>query len=257
MNSSRIWIAGRDTNAGRLGSSVFYSSDGGETWTDQGNTALTYTGRSITTNDRFNMFCFITSGENINGWVAGGLGDNSPVIWKTSDGATWTESFHSGTISGVLGGISFYDTSNGIAVGENGLILVTANGGTTWAQKSSGVVTTLYKVKMTAADTAFAAGANGVILKTTNGGSSWTAIDIGVSTWLYALEISGKNIWVGGEGGKIYFSGDSGSTWTTQDSHTNQPINSIRMFSGTYGWAACGATAAYSGALLRTTTGGN
>src|SRR5262249_30259057 len=65
------------------------------------------------------------------------------------------------------------------AVGDNGAILATINGGTTWNLQSSGTTQELNDISCPTTNTCFAVGGNdsysaGLILATTNGGSSWT-----------------------------------------------------------------------------------
>jgi photosystem II stability/assembly factor-like uncharacterized protein len=257
--SKRVWISGRDTTNG--GSSVFYTGNGGTSWSVQANTATIYTGRSLYSSDRLNMLSFVVEGGNIYGWVAGGLGDNSSVILKTTTGTSWEESYHSsipsgGTINQFFS-VYFVDKNKGMAVGHNGTILTTNNGGTTWASRESGTTKTLYEVRLKSSTEAVVAGDNGVVLRTTDSGATWTALTTGVTTSLYALEVRGSKIWVGGDEGKIYYSSDNGATWTAQTSNTNKAVNAIYMLTDTYGWAVCGQTASNQGSILRTLTGGN
>ena len=65
---------------------------------------------------------------------------------------------------------------------------------------------------------------------------------------LNALDLVGANVWAGG---------DSGSTWAAQTSNTTYPVQGIWMVSETIGWAVCSNTASNTGAILKTTTGGN
>lgn len=257
--SNRIWVSGRDTTNG--GSSVFYTGDAGKTWSAQVNTQTLYPGNSVHSSDRFNMLSFVVEGTNIYGWTAGGLSDNSSIIFKTTNGTSWEESYHSsippgGTINQFFS-IAFADKNVGMAVGYNGTILATTNGGTTWTSQESGTTKTLYEVRMSSSTEAVAAGENGVVLRTTNGGTTWTVLTTGVTTALYGLDVRGSKIWVGGDGGKMYYSSNNGSSWTEQTSNTNQAVNAISMLTDTYGWAVCGQTTANSGSILRTLNGGN
>jgi photosystem II stability/assembly factor-like uncharacterized protein len=63
-----------------------------------------------------------------------------------------------------------------IAVGVNGLIRATLDGGTTWYNQASGVSVTLTSVQMFNDKIALASGDSGIILKTTNGGVDWVQI---------------------------------------------------------------------------------
>jgi hypothetical protein len=63
-----------------------------------------------------------------------------------------------------------------IAVGVNGLIRATLDGGTTWYNQASGVSVTLTSVQMFDDKIALASGDSGVILKTNDGGKDWVQI---------------------------------------------------------------------------------
>jgi photosystem II stability/assembly factor-like uncharacterized protein len=67
------------------------------------------------------------------GWVVGSIysGGGPAAIWLTTDaGSTWNTQF-SDTLPGTLQNIHFVDNTNGWAVGDNGTILHTTNGGVT------------------------------------------------------------------------------------------------------------------------------
>ena len=66
--------------------------------------------------------------------------------------------------------VSFTDANNGTAVGYNGTILRTTNGGTNWTSQSSGTTNCLNGVSFTDANNGTAVGGYGTILRTTNGG---------------------------------------------------------------------------------------
>lgn len=69
--------------------------------------------------------------------------------------------------------------STGIAVGQNGLIFRTTNGGDEWIQVASNISNTLYAVSFANTTTGVAVGAQGTILRTTDAGISWSAISFG------------------------------------------------------------------------------
>jgi photosystem II stability/assembly factor-like uncharacterized protein len=69
----------------------------------------------------------------------------------------------------VLVGVSFAAPSSGTAVGEEGTILRTTDGGTTWMSQNSGTTQTLFGVSFTAANTGTAVGHGSTILRTTDG----------------------------------------------------------------------------------------
>jgi photosystem II stability/assembly factor-like uncharacterized protein len=58
-------------------------------------------------------------------------------------------------------------------VGDKGLIMMTADGGTSWDQQNSGVTQRLNDVAFSSATNGYAVGNGGTILKTTDGGGTW------------------------------------------------------------------------------------
>jgi len=66
---------------------------------------------------------------------------------------------------GDFQGISFSDLNNGIAVGWDGVILRTTDGGNTWIQENSNTMMNLYGVSTSTADVATVVGQSGAILR--------------------------------------------------------------------------------------------
>ncbi|MFA4948485.1 MAG: YCF48-related protein, partial [Candidatus Krumholzibacteriia bacterium] len=81
---------------------------------------------------------------------------------------TWTQQT-SGTARG-LNGVRFADANTGVAVGIDGTILRTTDGGVTWVRQDSGTTADLYAVHLMNTNTVVVAGEGGAILKTTTGG---------------------------------------------------------------------------------------
>ena len=96
-------------------------------------------------------------------------------------------------IQGMLHDVHFVDSQNGLVVGENGLVLETADGGKTWTKKEinmlppgtaqaqgggpppgfRGGAATLYNIYFADEKIGFLTGARGTILKTNDGGKTW------------------------------------------------------------------------------------
>jgi hypothetical protein len=76
----------------------------------------------------------------------------------------------------------------GWAVGDNGTIVNTTNGGTTWNPQTSGTGQFLIGVEFTDATTGWAVGRLGTILHTTNGGTTWNPQTSGTSNDLQGVE---------------------------------------------------------------------
>lgn len=82
--------------------------------------------------------------------------------------------------------VKFWNSQQGVASGKNGTLLVTHDGGETWAQAALGSNVLCYFdcISLPAKDTGFVSGrafngSNGFLLKTTDGGSTWTTINGG------------------------------------------------------------------------------
>lgn len=103
-------------------------------------------------------------------------------------------------IQGMLHDVHFKDNQNGLVVGDNGLVLETADGGKTWTKKEintrppgaaqaqgrpqgtggapppgfgGGGVATLYNIYFVDEKVGYLTGARGTILKTDDGGKTW------------------------------------------------------------------------------------
>jgi len=77
-----------------------------------------------------------------------------------------------------LNGVYFPDHAHGTAVGSNGIIIHTSDGGLIWTLQNSGITdgSYLYDVKFVDSLIGYTIGDGGIILKTINGGLSWVNI---------------------------------------------------------------------------------
>ncbi len=73
-------------------------------------------------------------------------------------------------INKTLYSVKFINSSTGICVGENGIILRTTNGGVNWIQQSTGFQNNLRSLAVTSPSTFYAVGDSGLILKSTDTG---------------------------------------------------------------------------------------
>ncbi|HEX7900276.1 MAG TPA: YCF48-related protein [Planctomycetota bacterium] len=121
------------------------------------------------------------------GWV---VGDNG-VIWKitgTFDAMTltWTWGWASQTSNTGedLYDVHFADAMNGYAVGDNGAVVKTTNGGTSWTNLTKGSTDAINAVSFDPSGVrGVAVGDNGKVYKTLNGGATWTVNDLGAMNW--------------------------------------------------------------------------
>ncbi len=150
------------------------------------------------------------------------------------------------------GGIYFLSSTQGWAVGNNGTILVTNNGGTTWTAQTSGTTFGLASVYFSSSTQGWAVGQNGIILVTNNGGTTWTAQTSGTTQLLTKVKfVSNTQGWVIGFNGTILFTNNGGTTWTAQTSGTTVGLQDLSFISSTQGWVA-----GNNGTILVTSNGG-
>ena len=93
-----------------------------------------------------------------------------PVVKTTNAGITWSP-LTSG-ITNALYDVYFFDGTQGVAVGEQGLILRTTDGGAGWQTVASGVKDDLRSVSFSGVN-GIAGGDSETILYSTDAGASW------------------------------------------------------------------------------------
>lgn len=127
--------------------------------------------------------------------------------------ASW-EPQTSGTVVN-LNGVHFITPDQGLAVGDNGIIRLTTNGGDNWQSVTSGTTVNLNDVSFVDDNAAVAVGQGGTILRSTDGGSSWSPVASGTNFDLLSVSFEpGGNGICGGSAQTILHSSDGGQTWT-------------------------------------------
>ena len=153
---------------------------------------------------------------------------------------------------------SVYVTAHGRrgwAVGDNGLIVATEDGGGHWTRQTSSTESNLLGVAF-AADgrRGWAVGQNGSIVATEDGGGRWTpqttSIDNDLSGVAFAAD--GRRGWAIGDNGSIVATEDGGGHWTRQTSSTENNLSAVAFAAdGRHGWAV-----GQNGSILATEDGG-
>jgi len=147
----------------------------------------------------------------------------------------------------------------GLAVGENGTILKTINGGITWEMQSSGTSGTLNAIWFNDAENITVVGAG--IHRTTNGGINWvlqpdsgdiTFEDVFFIDSNIGIAVGGTHIqWPPSQFGQILRTTDSGITWAVGES------GCLVLYLRAVDFAdANNGIAAGNGRMLKTTNGG-
>lgn len=185
-------------------------------------------------------------GKNITQKYAGGFSDvASPTtrvcyalktgyrggVWATKDGgATWNRRVLPGDTR-TYEALDFVDAMTGWAVGGNGMVAKTTDGGRTWVAQVSGTTERLHGVGFWSADFGYAVGEHGTILATRDGGATWMPqasgivpdpnvegdnpiindVDCVSATEAWAVREIG---WMPGQSGTLVHTTDGGQTWT-------------------------------------------
>ena len=176
-------------------------------------------------------------------------------------GQSWTLQT-SGTTQSLYG-IHFLDANNGWAVGLNGTIIRTTNGGTTWTAQTSGITNHLFDVYFIDANNGLAVGEFGRVLKTTNGGTNWTLLGAPFNSGnqgFYGIHFTSNLIgYIAGYnydllGAAIYKTTDGGSSWSLNYSSIVDYLVDIHFGDINTGYAL--PEAVDGGKFLKTTNGG-
>ncbi len=147
-------------------------------------------------------------------WVAVGQRGN---ILLSADGKTWQQV--PAPADTTLTRVRFLDASHGWAIGYDGTILVTEDGGKSWKlqQFDAAWGKPYFDILFFDANNGLLAGANGTLKKTADGGKTWNAIDSDVfadTPNLYNLLALGDgSLLLAGERGFLARSTDKGATW--------------------------------------------
>jgi photosystem II stability/assembly factor-like uncharacterized protein len=148
----------------------------------------------------------------------------------------------------------FFNESSGFAVGEQGLLLRTTDGGQSWIRVEGLPAgdAGFTGIQFTDNANGYICGSSGTILKTTDGGSSWQNQTTGSTSLLYSLFFTGSDEgYTCGTNGEILKTTDGGSSWLPCTSGTTAELLTIVFTSGTNGFAG-----GDQGLILRTSNAG-
>ncbi|HSL96518.1 MAG TPA: lectin like domain-containing protein [Thermoleophilia bacterium] len=125
------------------------------------------------------------------------------------------------------------------AAGDDGTIVVTADGGATWAKQKTGVLNDLRGVDFLDGSFGYAVGLSGRILRTRDAGATWVKLSSGASLALNGVDVvdATRAAAAGREG--IFRTADGGATWKHQTSGLADAIwlRDVDFISPQRGWA--------------------
>lgn len=160
----------------------------------------------------------------------------------------WFEQYSGG--EEILFDLDMYDASTALAVGQNGIILRTEDGGSTWTRPQSGTTEVLRRVKFRTATDVIALGYGGLMLRSTNAGRNWQKVETGSTKALFDIAFRSDTHWmVVGQAALMLESTDGGATWKKTEDGLNN-YNAI-TFRGDFG-----IIAGNKGTIRTTTNGG-
>lgn len=158
---------------------------------------------------------------------------------------------------GTVRGMYFLNADTGFAVGSNGAISKTLDGGVNWDLQAPG--TGLMRgVLFIDNDTGFVCGQYGQVFKTTNGGNSWSAIYNDGSTYFRAVEfVNASTGFLAGPSGMVYKSTNYGNAWaSTSLGISDADVIQIGMADEMNGYLVCANGGFEHGYIYKTIDGG-
>jgi photosystem II stability/assembly factor-like uncharacterized protein len=208
------------------------STDGGSTWTEH---------EILDVNTSFTIFSVVYDIHFISTSVGIAVGldflGNNEFIARTTDaGLTWNivNTYSGGEYPRYLKAIKMANSSLGFAVGSNGRILKTLNGGESWTTVASGTTNDLKDITSIGSSTWIAVG-DQTILRSTNSGNTWSVVSY---PGTYFNSVSGDFNFLIAAGNSIFKSSNSGLSWQLSQEISNVDAKGCAVTSSTTAFAA-------------------
>ncbi|MEZ5082578.1 MAG: YCF48-related protein [Bacteroidales bacterium] len=148
--------------------------------------------------------------DDNHGWI---IGYNS--VQRTDNGGlTWqTASYQGGNPLGIF----FINLQTGWIVSENGMILISTDGGEYWEEQTSGTTEGLFDIYFIDEDNGWIVGDNRIVLHTSDGGVNWETLSLSDEGMLHHVQfIDDEQGWAIGEWDTHFdmvSTEDGGETW--------------------------------------------
>ena len=218
VNSMVGWVVGSN-------GVIWKTNDGGLHWMNQT--------PGITSVDLQAIYAV----DTLNVYVSGDEG----VILNTVDGGSnWVLQMAAGVTSD-LDDIFAWDANRAFCISGNndGIILYTGNGGTTWSVTNApfpggAVSQRQYACCGWLNGLGYSSGYHGTVFKTIDYGANWTnvaGILVPLFKIFWCITTFNDQIWAADSDGKIYHSGDTGANWDTLNFVSSSNITYLQAFS--------------------------
>ena len=169
-------------------------------------------------------------------------------VWEIVRQPKWTVDFSD---------VYFADVNKGWAIGSDGLIAVTNDGGKTWEQQVSNTKKELTSIFFHDINNGWVCGEGGTLLYTEDGGNTWTAQKTGTVDGLRCIYFLDKqNGWITKDNGSILRTEDSGKTWKDNITGVTQSAFSDIYFKDANNGFAVTSTAQGKAIIIETKDGG-
>jgi len=184
---------------------------------------------------------------------------SSRLAWAVGDNGTVLKSEDGGhqwqtiSLSGAnLNALHFVTPSNGWAVGDFGTVLHLVDG-SPWQTLSVATQATLNDILFVGADRGWLVGDAGTVRRSDDGGTTWATITVPTADNLNAITCADADrCHVVGDAGTVLITDDGGSNWIQTTPVTDANLNSISLLEDGNGWIS-----AEGGILLAGDTVGN
>lgn len=183
------------------------------------------------------------------------------LMWALStasaagDTFTWAHPLPAGN---PLNAVAFVDHLRGWAVGHNGVVLRTSDGGNSWSlvPNTWQTLPDLHDVVALDSLTVVAVGAGAGAYRSTDGGLTWSAVPAPHLGRLVNLTQVGTRLVAVGDDGAVAASPDQGLTWTALPSPGVGYLSDQHWFDQNHGIVTAGAFPFFDGYASRTRDGG-
>ncbi|MBD3383476.1 T9SS type A sorting domain-containing protein [candidate division KSB1 bacterium] len=223
---------------------VLKSVDGGVNWYNYrfSVTSVGFTDAFIP--DELNAFAVNQEGE---------------LFYTEDGGQNWFNDFTVKIISGGtrLEAVQFFN-STGILVGDDGLIIRSANGGGSWSKITGVTSSYLYDVKFLTGQIICTVGASGDIYRSVDAGVNWSPANSTNSFFdQFALDFADADSGIAvGMFGTIVRTTDQGQNWITVEKEGGGPYTTKRLYDVDFADGLTGIVVGQDGTLLRTIDAG-